>query len=370
MRTALACVLLVAAAMPPIAHAQSEKASRAHLYAGYFLAKPDENRGTDDRGNGWQLNLGYPLFRHFWVEGMYFDTTFETGEGRGTDFYTRGGGLDLQYGFGDRESITPFLLIGGGAAHNDVIPDRLDDTTAYGNVGLGVVGRIFGLRWLRLRAEGRYIFDAYRDGMQDLHGGIGIEIALGSEDRVVERIVEKRVEVPVVREVEVIREVPAPIVYPTDSDGDGVMDSMDRCPNTLPGARVNSYGCVVEPQVLTLRELSAGFDFDSDRLNAVGRRALDPAVAFLKAQPELTAELAGHTDAIGTTQYNQDLSERRAEAVRRFLVEQGVAAHRLRARGYGETVPIASNETDAGRALNRRTELRIDGARAPNGVRQ
>lgn len=365
MKKALACLVLLSAA-PLGAQAQGvdlDRAARAHLYAGYFLARPDEDRGTDDRGNGWQLNFGYRFFEHIWLEGQYFDSTFETGEGNGTDFYTRGGGVDLQYGFGDREQITPFLLIGLGVAHNDVIPDALDDTTMYGNVGLGVVGRVFGLKWLRLRAEGRYIYDSYIDGMQDLHGGVGIEIALGGpSERVV--TVEKRVEVPVEVVREVVREVP---VYPADSDGDGVPDNLDRCPDTLPGARVNAQGCVVTPQVVTLRELSTGFEFDSDRLNESGRRSLDPAVAFLKSEPQLTAELAGHTDAIGSNEYNQDLSERRAQAVRNFLVEKGIAPHRLRARGYGETMPVATNETDEGRAQNRRTELRIDGAPGATG---
>jgi len=92
---------------------------------------------------------------------------------------------------------------------------------------------------------------------------------------------------------------------------------------------------------------------------------LDEAAQILKDSPEISVVIEGHTDSIGSETYNQRLSERRAEAVRQYLVERGVAASRLETRGYGESQPIAPNTTPEGkdnpegRALNRRAELKV-----------
>jgi OOP family OmpA-OmpF porin len=79
----------------------------------------------------------------------------------------------------------------------------------------------------------------------------------------------------------------------------------------------------------------------------------------MKENPEVTVEIAGHTDSVGNATYNRELSERRANSVRKFFLDNGVAASRLKAVGYGEQQPIADNLTEAGRARNRRVELRV-----------
>ena len=151
---------------------------------------------------------------------------------------------------------------------------------------------------------------------------------------------------------------------PLDSDGDGVPDGIDQCPNTLPGMEVNSKGCVV-PQVFELRGVH--FEFDKSRLMVDSKVILDRVVESLKNEPSVKVMIAGHTDWIGSDAYNQKLSERRAMSVVNYLVENGIPADRLSARGFGETQPVATNETDEGRELNRRTELHIleDGYVAP-----
>jgi OOP family OmpA-OmpF porin len=101
------------------------------------------------------------------------------------------------------------------------------------------------------------------------------------------------------------------------------------------------------------------FDFDSSTIRPVDRPVLDEAVTQLRDNPEIEIVVAGHTDAIGTEEYNQALSIRRAEAVFRYLVNQGLAPERMRIEGYGESRPVADNETESGRAQNRRVELRI-----------
>jgi outer membrane protein OmpA-like peptidoglycan-associated protein len=99
------------------------------------------------------------------------------------------------------------------------------------------------------------------------------------------------------------------------------------------------------------------FDFDKATLQPASYPELNRAVALMKANPIMRVEIAGFTDAQGTDSYNKDLSQRRANAVREYLVRQGVEASRLTAVGYGEENPVASNDTEEGRADNRRVEF-------------
>ncbi|MBI1818470.1 MAG: OmpA family protein [Deltaproteobacteria bacterium] len=103
------------------------------------------------------------------------------------------------------------------------------------------------------------------------------------------------------------------------------------------------------------------FDFDKSVIRADGKPVLDEAIATLKKEGGVAVISEGYTDSKGTDEYNQKLSERRAQAVRDYLVKGGIAADRIRVEGFGETHPVASNDTDDGRAQNRRVELRIRG---------
>jgi len=100
------------------------------------------------------------------------------------------------------------------------------------------------------------------------------------------------------------------------------------------------------------------FAFDSAEIDGSSSVVLDAAADQLKECPNVAVRVEGHTDWIGTDAYNQGLSERRAESVQGHLIGRGVSASRLTAVGFGESQPIASNETDEGRALNRRVELK------------
>jgi outer membrane protein OmpA-like peptidoglycan-associated protein len=100
------------------------------------------------------------------------------------------------------------------------------------------------------------------------------------------------------------------------------------------------------------------FDFDKSTLKPAATGILDKVAADLRQQSGVGYEVAGFTDSVGSEAYNQGLSERRAGAVRDYLVNHGVTAEQLTARGYGESSPLASNATAAGRAQNRRVEVR------------
>ncbi|MEO1575619.1 MAG: OmpA family protein [Pseudomonadota bacterium] len=141
-----------------------------------------------------------------------------------------------------------------------------------------------------------------------------------------------------------------------DADGDGVLDNRDRCPNTASGARVDVNGCEFK-EAIQLRGVT--FETNSATLTSTSLGVLNDAAATLKRNSDLSVEAQGHTDSSGADSYNLALSQRRAEAVRDYLVREGVAADKLTAKGYGETQPVADNSTAAGRAENRRVVLKI-----------
>ena len=132
-----------------------------------------------------------------------------------------------------------------------------------------------------------------------------------------------------------------------DDDGDGVLNSLDECPNTPAGAQVDSRGCEIHAALEDTH-----FAFDSSDLTDAAQAYLSSIAASL-AGKSLTAH--GHTDSVGTDAYNMGLSERRAQSVADFLGTQGVSG--VNTVGHGESDPVASNDTAEGRALNRRVEI-------------
>jgi OOP family OmpA-OmpF porin len=142
---------------------------------------------------------------------------------------------------------------------------------------------------------------------------------------------------------------------PLDSDGDGVPDYLDKCPNTPAGTKVDASGCPI-PVAATF-DLTVEFAFNSAEINDLSFRELRKAMTFMRENPNTNAVVEGNTDNKGTDAYNQKLSERRAAAVKDVLVKSGIDASRLSTVGYGETRPVASNDTEEGRAKNRRVTI-------------
>lgn len=143
-----------------------------------------------------------------------------------------------------------------------------------------------------------------------------------------------------------------------DTDNDGVTDEADNCPDTGKGVKVDAAGCAVA-QTVVLEGVV--FETGSDVLTPNAKTVLDDQVAALKGQPDMRVEIGGHTDNRGAETYNFGLSVQRAQAVKDYLVERGIDASRLTARGYGESAPRASNDTAEGRQQNRRVELKVIG---------
>jgi OmpA-OmpF porin, OOP family len=186
-----------------------------------------------------------------------------------------------------------------------------------------------------------------------------------------------------------------------DDDGDTIPDSEDWCAQTPAGARVGSDGCapgevpvgcstrplqpvakpkpVEEPAAVAAASAATSstasaataaaeiekvvlsgvsFEMGSSKLRPEAAAPLKTVADAMKAHPTLQVEIGGHTDSIGDTQKNQRLSERRANSVKAFLVGEGIDATRVTAVGYGETQPVAPNDTPEGRATNRRVAFR------------
>jgi OOP family OmpA-OmpF porin len=148
-----------------------------------------------------------------------------------------------------------------------------------------------------------------------------------------------------------------------DSDGDGVADQFDKCPNTPAGTVVDGSGCpIVFPATTTAPATGAAysniqFEFDSSVLRTSSYPVLDATSADLRANGA-KVEIGGYASSEGTAAHNLALSKDRANSVKTYLVNSGVDAKNLKTKGYGETNPIADNSTEEGRVLNRRVSFK------------
>lgn len=141
-----------------------------------------------------------------------------------------------------------------------------------------------------------------------------------------------------------------------DSDGDGVADNNDDCPNSAANVNVDIHGCELQ-KTFVLKGVN--FITGSDKLTPSATAILDDVAATLMKNEGLSVEIAGYTDNTGNVNFNRNLSQQRAESVKRYLVAAGVSADTLVAKGYGVSNPIADNSTRKGRAANRRVEMHI-----------
>ena len=146
-----------------------------------------------------------------------------------------------------------------------------------------------------------------------------------------------------------------------DTDGDGVNDEEDKCV-TIPGPKEN-FGCpIISEEVKKRVNLAAKnilFVTGSAKLQKSSFKGLDDVVKIMNENPGMSLAIDGHTDNVGKDDYNQKLSEDRANSVKAYLVSKGISADRITATGHGESMPIADNKTAAGRQKNRRSELTL-----------
>ena len=371
---ALALGLGVTIASPLVSAGDFSKNPYGAVLGNYVV--PDDARDADYGLGGTVVFFGKPLAEHLNIEFSGFGNTLHRASDNGDDTQF-GLGLDFVVPL-VKGPFRPFLLIGAGGVRDqlDTTNDR-DSINPYLNAGGGfLIG--LGDRFA-LRAEARWMVDfnnsSYpnKDQLADTRFGLGLQYAFGKP-----YVAPPPPPPPVAV-------APPPPPPPADSDGDGVIDPNDKCPNTPAGVKVDSVGCPLDSdgdgvpdyldkcptpkgfkvdiegciieQTIVLRGVN--FEYDKDQLTAEAKGILDAIVPGLSAQPKLTLEIGGHTDSKGTDAYNKSLSQRRANSVKSYLAAKGVAVERLAAVGYGESKPIADNATEAGRADNRRVEFQV-----------
>jgi len=145
-----------------------------------------------------------------------------------------------------------------------------------------------------------------------------------------------------------------------DSDKDGVYDTFDQCPTTPSGAKVDNKGCRIILTDNVSIKLNVQFATNSNVVRPAYNDEIKKVADFMRQYPDTTVVIEGHTDSRGAASYNQQLSQKRADAVMQYLVSQfGIAQNRVSADGRGEVSPIASNDTAEGRETNRRVQAEI-----------
>jgi len=151
----------------------------------------------------------------------------------------------------------------------------------------------------------------------------------------------------------VVVAAPAPKPVDGDNDKDGVLNSVDKCPKTPAGHKVDSEGCT---KLVTLR---INFETASYKVDSASMPEVKEFADFLKDMPSYDAKIVGHTDSVGSDKDNQKLSENRANSVKTLIVKEGVDTKRITTEGKGEKSPVATNDTKEGKAQNRRIEAEL-----------
>ena len=333
---------------------------------------PDSKRKTKDSGQvGLSVGRWVSPNTSFELEGAVNNADFKDRSGRGgKEWETTSLGVTGRHYWGEEGDRTRvYGLVGLGAVHHSAISSHTGwSPSAKAGLGVqyafndrvGVRGEV-AYRYDRDDVSSKYIPDLdRRNHYGDTMVSLGLVLGLGHRER------------PIQPPMGIIEQVPPPADCSTqDDDRDGVSNCDDRCPGTPAGTMVGPDGC---PQKVVIDLRGVNFKFDRPRPGETdiaatlqepasdSRSILDQAVDTLQRYPSIHVEVDGYTDSVGSDQYNQGLSERRAKIVNQYLLDHGVSADRLDPpKGFGETRPIDTNETKEGRARNRRVEFGIQG---------
>lgn len=355
----------VAVAMAAASGAQSQNGEEGftiHPHLGYY--KFDSDRNVDDTlfpGIG----LGYQFDNPWAIEFNYLtkETNAESPSSVDVDFEQYR--LDALYHLGGNGDIQPYLAAGIGENNFDFPNIDVDETVI--NIGGGVKFALTDA--LSLRTDAR-LFNSMDEEDQDLALSVGLNYLFGSsKSRAPMAPVEDRSKPAspmdsdgdgVVDSRDRCPNTPAGTSVDAngcerDSDNDGVVDSRDACPNSEAGARVDERGCYIVLQETRTIELKINFANDSAVITDQYIDQIQQVVDFMREYPLTKVVVEGHTDDRGSASYNQQLSERRARAVASELVNRfGIENNRVSAVGKGEVEPVTTNDTAEGRAANRR----------------
>ncbi|HMB55990.1 MAG TPA: OmpA family protein [Arenimonas sp.] len=348
----LCCALLGAMSMAQSVMAQDYD-DRWYIGAGAGINAYDKDRAVADDAYG-TLVFGKFITQNVSLDGEFVGSNPLINRDNNRNWELLALSVVGRYHFiTEGRSWNPYIAFGlGSQRHRDGTPPASASVFGYGpsrhgsnlvaTLGAGIqkdLGRVNMRGELGLRSDqddGAASGDHFTDG----YAGLTFLVPLGAE---------------------AAAPPPPPVVEATcadkDDDGDGVNNCNDKCPGSAAGQAIGPDGC---PVPLTIDLKGVNFDFDKDTLRPDAVAILDEAVSILSKYPQLRVEVAGHTDSIGTEQYNEGLSQRRAKVVYDYLTGHGIDAGRLVGpNGFGESKPIDDNKTKEGRARNRRTELNV-----------
>jgi len=330
------------------------KGVSAEITAGSYTLSPhiggyifDDDQDLDD-GLVIGIGLGYNYTERIGVEAVFdhIDTEDEdTGRDNDASIFR----IDGLYHFMPDKQLVPYVAAGLGAINTD-------GTHGLFNYGAGLKYSLS--EELALRGDIRHLID-FHDTNNNLAYTIGLTYLFGGKEKAPPKPKDSDSD-GVYDDMDICPDTPAgaPVDSkgcPLDSDGDGVYDYMDKCPGTLAGVKVDTNGCPILVKEKVSIQLNLEFDTDKALIRPVYHEQMEKVADFLKQYPETTAVIEGHTDNVGATEYNLVLSTKRADAVRKYLIDKfDIVPQRLAAKGYGESAPIADNNTKEGRQQNRR----------------
>ena len=344
------------------AHAQDNNSSTTPSYDGRWYIAPtvggyynDTDRNTNSSQFYYGLGVGRFIAPNVSID-LFVDRTKRTIDGGNNDRWANNSyGVTARYYFGEWTAWRPYVLGGVMGSQHQNPSDH--GWAPAAQVGVGLSKTVTDST--DFRVEGGYRYD-WDDKTQPNHNGYG-DWFLGVS--IVSRFGEPAA-APVA--------APAPAPAAPDCSKqfrNGVNLCDNKCPDLPEGTIVGPDGC---PQKVVIDLRGVNFKFDRPKKGEADIRKalaeptadslaiLDQAVDTLQRYPQVHVTVAGYTDNVGTVEYNQSLSERRAKIVFDYLSAHGIAANRMEGPiGHGKNDPIDSNDTDSGRARNRRTELQV-----------
>ena len=305
-----------------------------------FLTHSASNQGAEDSSSA-SIAAGYQFASPWALELAY--TIAEPGNPYGFgDVDVDQIRLDSLYHFGKSGDTQPYAVFGVGK--NDISGGLVNVDETIFNAGLGLKHQLSEA--LSLRSDIRAVRGDDSDTMQTAFN-LGLHYVFGKSSG---KSTPAAKPAPAPKHVE-------PPKQELDSDNDGVVDSLDQCPGSEAGAKVDEKGCyrILKEDVRV--ELNIQFANNSDRVVSESLEQVEELANFMRQFPLTNVEIKGHTDDRGAASYNKQLSQKRAEAVATILEKAyQVDAARVNAVGYGEEQPIADNNTAEGRSANRRVE--------------
>lgn len=281
--------------------------------------------------NTWGLGFGYVLNENWTLEAVAskWDSEFES---NAADFDGTQYRLDALYNINTESLWRPYVAFGAGDQEREFTATGDTERDTLLNLGAGVK-RALGGNW-EFRTDLR-AFNSLDNEYTDLALNAGISYLFGGSPAPV-------------------KAAPAPVAD-KDSDGDGVFDSKDQCPDTPKAHKVDDVGCSLKLTESVAIELNITFDTAKSIIKPAFEGEVAKLATFMGQYADTVVTVEGHTDSQGSEAYNQKLSQSRADAVKAALITKyGIAADRVNAIGYGESKPIADNMTAAGREQNRR----------------